>query len=52
MTIIIPKRYLKKYETEPLYNDKEHLQTLKDNIRAGKVVVIDDEDYNKLRGLQ
>ena len=52
MTIIIPKRYLKKYETEPLYNDKERLQILKENIRTGKVAVIDDEDYDKLRGQQ
>lgn len=52
MTIIIPKRYLKKYETEPLYNDKERLATLRENIRTGKVAVIDDKDYDQLRGLK
>lgn len=49
-SIIIPKRYYEKYRTEPLYNDKERLRILEQNIRTGKVTVVDDDLFAQIEG--
>lgn len=49
-SIIIPKRYYEKYRTDPLYDDKERLRILEQNIRTGKVTVVDDDLFAQIEG--
>lgn len=49
MTVLIPKKYMKEYETDPLFNDPKRLAIIKKRIAKGEIAVIDDEDYDRLR---
>lgn len=51
MTLFIPKKYIKLYETDPLYDDKKKAELIKKRIAKKQIIVVSDEQWDAVKGL-